>query len=113
MNMIFTTITIVITVVTLSYVVVMVVMLIMSESVLPQKSKQDGKSTQTFQSGRKAETVQRAHVDCKSAKQEEQPAAGWIFIQREIKKKKRAYLHQAAHHDISLQSLVLIQPTGD
>ena len=108
MNMIFTTSTIVVTVVvTLSYVVVMVVMM-MSESVLPQKSKQDGNSTQTFQSGRKAETIQRAHVDCQSAKQEEQPAAGWIFIQREIKQKQRAYLHQAAHHDISLQSLVLI-----
>lgn len=26
---------------------------------------------------------------------------------------QRACLHQAAHHDVSLQSLVLVQPTGD
>lgn len=49
-----------------------------------QESKQDGKSTQHFQSGKEANTIQRAHVDCKSAQQVEQPAAGWIFTQREI-----------------------------
>ncbi len=26
---------------------------------------------------------------------------------------QRACLYQAAHHDVSLQSLVLVQPTGD